>query len=138
MKILVSACLLGINCKYNGGNNRCEKVVALMEDNELVPVCPECLGKLPTPRTPSEIVDGIVINAEGVIVDEQFRKGAAEALEIARQQKIDYAILQSRSPSCGVNQIYDGTFTGKLKEGRGVFAQMLSADGIRIVDVEDL
>jgi len=138
MKILVSACLLGINCKYNGGNNRCEKVVALMENNELIPVCPECLGKLPTPRTPSEIIDGIVTNAEGVIVDEQFRKGATEALEIARQQQIDYAILQSRSPSCGVNQIYDGSFSGRLCPGRGVFAQALIENGFQVVDVEDL
>lgn len=109
MKILVSACLLGINCKYNGGNNRNDKVLALQDDNDLVPVCPECLGKLPTPRVPGEIAGGVVLNAEGVNVNKAFRTGASEALDIAVREKIDFAVLQSRSPSCGVNQIYDGT-----------------------------
>ena len=138
MKILVSACLLGINCKYNGGNNRSEKVISLMEGNELIPVCPECLGKLPTPRVPSEIVDGVVTNAEGIVVDREFRDGAAEALRIAKEKEIDYAILQSRSPSCGSRQIYDGSFSGKLVDGMGIFAEMLSKEGFQIVDSGDL
>lgn len=145
MKILVSACLLGINCKYNGGNNCNEKVTALADDHELVPVCPEVLGGLPTPRVPSEIVRsplnggaGVVTNAEGVVVDDEFRAGAEEALRIAKARSVDFAILQSRSPSCGARQVYDGTFTRTLRPGRGVFAEALSAAGIRIVDVEDL
>lgn len=138
MKILVSACLLGINCKYDGGNNRCDKVLALQDENELVPVCPECLGKLPTPRVPSEIVDGVVMNAEGVNVDKAFRTGADYALEIARREKVELAILQSRSPSCGLKQVYDGTFTRTLKPGFGIFAALLKEEGLRVIDVEDL
>ena len=137
MKILVSACLLGMNCKYDGSNNRNEKVIALMESNELIPVCPECLGHLPTPRVPSEIVGGIVTNAEGHIVDKEFRDGARGALGIAREREIDCAILQSRSPSCGVRQVYDGTFSRTLKDGKGIFAQMLADDGFRVLDVEE-
>lgn len=138
MKILVSACLLGMNCKYDGGNNRNAKVLSLIEDNEIIPVCPECLGKLPTPRPPSEIVRGVVTNSEGESVDMQFRAGAAEALRIALENNVDYAVLQSRSPSCGVKQIYDGTFSRTLKPGRGVFAEMLVENGIKAVDIEDL
>lgn len=137
MKILVSACLLGMNCRYDGGNNRNDKVVSLIEDNEVIPVCPECLGKLPTPRPPSEIVGGVVTNIEGVSVDRQFRTGAAEALRIALENNVDFAVLQSRSPSCGVKQIYDGTFSRTLKPGKGVFAQLLDENGIKAVDIED-
>ena len=110
MKILVSACLLGENCKYDGGNNRNEKVLEYIKGHDVVPVCPEQLGGLPTPRPCSEIVNGIVINTKGESVDAEFRQGAERALEIAEAEHIDLAILQSRSPSCGVNQIYDGTF----------------------------
>ena len=123
MKILVSACLLGENCKYNGKNNYSERVAKYLEGHEVIPVCPEVLGGLPTPRDPSEIVSGEVINCKGVNVDRQFREGAEEALRIAKENGIDLAILQSRSPSCGVKQIYDGNFTGKLIPGQGVFAQ---------------
>lgn len=138
MKILVSACLLGINCKYDGGNNRNGKVLDLMEDNELIPVCPECLGRLPVPRIPAEIVNGEVINAMGESVDSQFRKGSNEALEIALKQNVDYAILKSRSPSCGIKEVYDGTFSGTLRPGSGVFASLLIQNGIKAVDSDDL
>ena len=137
MKILVSGCLLGLKCKYDGGDNRCSRVVALMEDHEVIPVCPECLGKLPVPRVPAEIVDGVVTNAEGVVVDKQFRQGALDALEVAREKDIDLAILQSRSPSCGVKQVYDGTFSRTLRPGSGIFASMLMEAGFKVVDVED-
>ena len=130
MKILVSACLLGENCKYNGKNNYSERVAKYLEGHEVIPVCPEVLGGLPTPRDPSEIVSGEVINCKGVNVDRQFREGAEEALRIAKENGIDLAILQSRSPSCGVKQIYDGSFTGKLIPGQGVFAQLLEKKGI--------
>ena len=138
MKILVSACLLGENCKYNGKNNYSERVAAYVAGHEVIPVCPEVLGGLPTPRDPSEIVDGVVTNCKGISVDRQFRNGAGEALRIAEENGIDLAILQSRSPSCGVNQIYDGTFAGHLIPDRGVFAELLQQHGYRVMDCEDI
>ena len=138
MKIMVSACLAGENCKYNGGNNRNEKVLQLTEGNEVITVCPEQMGGLPTPRVPSEIRDGEVTAEDGRIVDEEFRAGAAKCLEIALREQPDLIVLQSRSPSCGVKQRYDGTFTGTLRDGSGVTAELLMENGFRCVDVEDL
>ena len=138
MKIMVSACLAGENCKYNGGNNRNEMVLKLMVENEVITVCPEQMGGLPTPRVPSEIREGIVTARDGRIVDKEFRAGAVKCLEIARREKPDLIVLQSRSPSCGVKQRYDGTFTGTLVEGAGVTAQLLMDSGFSVVDVEDL
>lgn len=123
MKILVSACLLGKNCKYNGGNNLNQGVLDFIEGHEVIGVCPEQLGGLSTPRLPAEIVDGVVTNKEGVSVDNEFRKGAQAALAIALENKADLAILQSRSPSCGVKEIYDGSFSGRKIKGQGVFCQ---------------
>ena len=137
MKIMVSACLLGDNCKYNGGNNRSPELLHLLSGHEVVPVCPEVLGGLPTPRAPAEIVNGVVINREGVSVDDAFRRGAKKAIEMARQEKPDLIILQSRSPSCGVKEIYDGTFSGKLVPGHGIFAEMALQAGFRVIDAED-
>ena len=138
MKIMVSGCLLGENCKYNGGNNYSEKVAGYIKGHEVISVCPECLGGLPTPRVPAEIVNGVVTNKEGVAVDKEFRKGAEVALAIAKEKQIDMAILQSRSPSCGVKQIYDGTFSGTKISGQGVFAEMMTKNGFKLIDVEDL
>ncbi len=138
MKIMVSACLLGDNVKYNGGNNRHEKVLEYIKGHEVVPVCPEMLGGLSVPRAPGEIQDGIVRNEDGTSVDYEYRTGAAKALEIAESERIDMAILQSRSPSCGVNQIYDGSFTGRKIKGMGVFARLLSEKGYKVVDAEDI
>ena len=138
MKIMVSACLAGENCKYNGGNNRNEKVLQLLEGNDVITVCPEQMGGLPTPRVPSEIRDGVVTAENGRIVDEEFRVGAAKCLKIALREQPDLIVLQSRSPSCGVKQRYDGTFTGTLKDGSGVTAELLMENGFRCVDVEDL
>lgn len=138
MKIMVSACLLGDNVKYNGGNNRHEKVLEYIKGHEVVPVCPEMLGGLPVPRAPGEIQDGIVRNEDGTSVDYEYRTGAAKALEIAESERIDMAILQSRSPSRGVNQIYDGSFTGRKIKGMGVFARLLSENGYKVVDAEDI
>lgn len=138
MKIMVSACLLGDNVKYNGGNNRHEKVLEYIKGHEVVPVCPEMLGGLPVPRAPGEIQDGIVRNEDGTSVDYEYRTGAAKAMEIAESERIDMAILQSRSPSCGVNQIYDGSFTGRKIKGMGVFARLLSEKGYKVVDAEDI
>lgn len=138
MKIMISGCLLGENCKYNGGNNYSEKVAEYIKGHEVISVCPECLGGLPTPRIPAEIVDGVVTNKAGEIVDVQFRKGAEIALETAKRERINLAILQSRSPSCGVKQVYDGTFSGKRIDGPGVFAKLLKENGFQVIDVEDL
>ena len=138
MKIMVSACLLGENCKYSGGNNKDERVLSFLEGHEVIPVCPEVMGGLPTPRPPAEIVGAAVINREGISVDEQFRTGAKMALEIAQREKIELAILQSRSPSCGVKEVYDGTFSGTRIPGRGVFAQMLVENGFAVMDREDV
>ena len=145
MKVVVSACLLGENCKYSGGNNRCERLLSELvkyPDIEVIPVCPEVAGGLSTPRPPAEIVDGEVINNQGVSVDAEYRAGVAA--EIARLTPaieagdLAAAVLQSRSPSCGVHQVYDGTFTGRLVNGRGLFAEALANAGVRLIDVSDI
>lgn len=138
MKILVSACLLGKNCKYNGGNNLNQNVLDFIEGHEVIGVCPEQLGGLSTPRLPAEIVEGLVTNKEGISVDAEFRKGAQTALAVALEKKVDLAILQSRSPSCGVKEIYDGSFSGKKIKGQGVFAKLLAKHGIKVLDAEDV
>ncbi|WP_325201084.1 DUF523 domain-containing protein [Oscillibacter sp.] len=140
MKVLVSACLLGENCKYSGGNNLCPGLLSWLkrEGHEAVPVCPEQLGGLPTPRTPAEIVDGTVTDRDGRNVDGEFRRGAVLALEAARREGAELAVLQPRSPSCGVRQVYDGTFSGRRVGGQGVFAKLLAENGFRLLEPEDL
>ena len=138
MKIAVSACLLGENCKYNGGNNYNEKVHRFIKGHEVIPVCPEVAGGLPTPRVPAEIVNGIVTRKDGKSVDAEFRKGADLEVKKILDCQAELCILQSRSPSCGVKQIYDGTFTGKKIPGQGVFAKLLCEKGIKVIDLEDL
>ena len=138
MKIAVSACLLGENCKYNGGNNYSEKVKNYIEGHEVIPICPEVLGGFSTPREPAEIDCGIVKNKDGTSVDAQFRKGAELALDIVIKNQVELVILQSRSPSCGVNTIYDGSFTGKIIPGQGVFAELLKKNNIKEIDVADI
>lgn len=131
-KILISACLLGENCKYNGGNNYTPEVEALRERYELVPVCPEQLGGLPTPRTPAERVGDRVVNREGADVTDAFRQGAEKTLEIACASGIAKAVFQVRSPSCGSGTVYDGTFSGTLTAGQGVTAELLEKNGVNI------
>lgn len=138
MKVAVSACLLGENCKYNGGNNYNKKLVNFVESYEVIAMCPEVLGGLAIPRPPAEIVNGLVRQKNGISVDNEFKKGAQKALNIIKKNKIGLVILQSRSPSCGVNNIYDGSFTGKLIEGKGAFARILEENNIEVIDVEDL
>lgn len=138
MKILVSACLLGENCKYSGGNNLCEKVLEYIKGHDVISVCPEVMGGLPTPRVPAEIVNGIVTNKENIIVDSQFRKGSELCTQIALENKVDLAILKANSPSCGFGQIYDGTFTSTKIKGNGIFAQQLSEQGIKIITELDI
>ena len=138
MKIIVSACLLGENCKYNGGNNRCQKVIDFVKDHEVIQVCPEQMGGLSTPRLPAEIYNEKVMNTEGVSVDAQFLKGAKAALKITLEEGATLAVLQPRSPSCGCKQVYDGTFSKTLIPGKGVFAQLLADHGIKLMEPEDL
>lgn len=138
MKILISACLLGENCKYNGGNNYSAKAAEFVKGHEVIAVCPERLAGMPAPRPNSEIVNGEIINREGRSVDADYRRGALMALEIARREQQDLVVLQSRSPTCGVNQIYDGTFSGRKIPGHGVFAEALISEGFRVIDAEDL
>lgn len=138
MKIAVSACLLGENCKYDGGNNYSEKVQRFIRGHEVIPVCPEVAGGLPTPRVPAEIVNGIVTMKDGKNVDAEFRKGAQMEVQKILDHQVELCILQSRSPSCGVKQIYDGTFTGQKIPGQGIFAKMLCEKGIKVLDLEDI
>ena len=138
MRILVSACLMGKNCKYNGGNNESVSLRKYVQGHDVYEVCPEVMGGLSIPRIPCEIKNGIVMNKEGVSCDKEFRLGAHKALNIALKEEIDLAILQSRSPSCGLKYIYDGTFSGTLTEGNGIFAQELIEHGFTVMDVEEL
>ena len=138
MVIGVSACLLGENCKYSGGNNYNEKVIEYTKGHEVISICPEVLGGLTIPRDPAEIVDGVVKHKDGSSVDKEFRDGAKKALEILKDKGAELVILQSRSPSCGVDSIYDGTFSGKLIPGNGVFVELLKAEGFNVIDVEEL
>ena len=132
--LLISACLLGTNCKYNGGNNALppEKLTALEGRFRLVPVCPEQAGGLPTPRLPSERRGEQVVNRAGEDVTEAFRRGAELALEMALREDCRLALLKERSPSCGSGEIYDGFFTGTLRPGDGVTAETLKANGVAV------
>ena len=134
MKIIVSACLLGRNCKYSGGNNLDEKVCTFVEGHEVIPVCPEEV--LGMPRVPMEIVNGVLVNKEGVKVDDVVRREVEQIVKA--YSNADLAILKSRSPTCGVKQVYDGTFSGRLVDGSGVLAQALKDAGYRVIDREDL
>lgn len=138
MKIAVSECLLGENCKYNGGNNYSKKLLEFLRNHQVISICTEVLGGLPTPRKPAEIVGGEVKLEDGRSVDYEFEKGAQIALDKVIDNQVDLVILQSRSPSCGVNKIYDGSFSGKLIDGKGVFAKLLEENDIDVIDVEDL
>ena len=133
MNILVSACLLGVNCRYNGGGKLQEDLLKLQKHHHLIPICPEQLGGLPTPRPASEIQNQKVISKNGIDVTAQFNAGALESLKLAKLYCCTYAILKERSPSCGFGQIYDGSFTGSLIEGNGITAKLLADHGITII-----
>ena len=138
MKILVSACLMGENCKYNGGNNYNAAVVEYVKGKQVLPICPELMAGMGCPRTPIESVDGVLMDRNGNNVDAAMREAVAQAMEMIRKENIQCAILQSRSPTCGVNEIYDGSFSGKLIPGSGVLAQALKAVGYQVIDAEDI
>jgi len=146
--ILVSACLLGINCKYNGDNNKNDEVVEYLRNKQFIIICPEQLGGMSTPREPSEIVrlDGeavikgqtSVISNKRLDVTTKFKKGAQESLKIAQIYNCKEAILKEGSPSCGSNYIYDGTFSGKKIDGVGVTTALLRSKGIKVMSEKEL
>lgn len=131
-KILISACLLGIPCRYDGKDNKIEKLSSLQEYYDFVPVCPEQLGGLSTPRCPCEIKGNKVISKEGKDCSKEFQKGAEESLKLIKKWKIQKAILKAKSPSCGYGFIYDGSFTRKLIKGNGYTANLLEKEGVSI------
>lgn len=132
MNLLVSACLLGVTCRYDGEGKEYPGVKELLKDHHLVPVCPEILGGLPTPRTPAECRAGKVLTKTGNDVTAEYEQGAREALKLAALLDCRAAILKERSPSCGKGRIYDGTFSGSLTEGDGVCARLLEENGIKV------
>lgn len=135
---LCSACLLGIKCRYDGKSKPDEKVMELSKKEVLIPVCPEQLGGLPTPRENREIRGKKVIAKSGRDETKNYKKGAEETLKLAKLFGIKEAILKQRSPSCGCGQIYDGTFSGKLIKGDGVTTALLKKKGIKVISEEDL
>ena len=132
MNRIVSACLLGIGCRYDGNIKEYPNITALSKKHTLIPVCPEQLGGRPTPRMPVEILNGKVIDKNNNDFTEEFEKGANEALKIAALTGCHLAILKSKSPSCGYKKIYDGTFSGTLIEGNGITAEVLIKNGINV------
>ncbi len=132
MKI-VSACLAGMDCRWDGGSRPCPRVIALVKQGRAIPVCPEQLGGLPTPRSPAEQRGERIVTKTGEDVTALFRKGAEEALRIALLAGCDGAILKARSPSCGSGKVYDGTFSRRLVDGDGVFACLLKKNGIEVI-----
>ena len=145
MKIVISACLLGVRCRYDGGDSRNEAAIKHKETSELIPVCPEEAGGLPTPRPPAEIVGGDgddvlngkakVMTAEGIDVTDAYLKGAHHALKVAQSNSATHVILKARSPSCGCGDIYDGTFSGTLTTGDGVTTALLKRHGITVTSM---
>ena len=136
--VLVSACLLGLRCRYNAEPVANERVLALAKTHMLIPVCPEQLGGLSTPRPPAERLGERVVSNDGTDVTSAFFRGAEEALLLARTLGCKTAILKARSPSCGHGRIYDGSFTGKLIPGSGVTAELLAKNGIRVFTEDEL
>jgi len=134
-KILVSSCLLGLNCKYNGGNNYSKEIDEFLKDYDVIPICPEIMGGLPTPRVPSERIEDKVITKDGRDVTEQYKKGAEETLFLAQKYHVKKALLKLKSPSCGSGKIYDGTFSRTLIDGDGVTAELLKNNGVEVLSI---
>ena len=137
--ILVSACLLGVPCRYDGQSKPCEDVIKLSERYNLIPVCPEVDGGLPTPRFASEVQpDGTVKNTQGEDVTENYLRGAEHALQIAKANNCKVAILKAKSPSCGKNRIYDGSFQKILTSGDGITVRLLTRNGIKVYEESEI
>ena len=132
MKLIVSKCLLGYPCRYDGKSVPSQAVIDLQNKYELVPVCPEELGGLKTPRIPAEIVGDRVIRKDGKDITLEYTSGAVAALEIAKENNCTVAILKSKSPSCGKGKIYDGTFNGRLTDGDGICVRLFEKNNIDI------
>lgn len=130
--ILVSACLLGVSCRYDGKSKPNENVIALKDRYNIIPVCPEIMGGLPTPRTASEIQGSQVVMGDGKNVTKEYQKGAEEVLRLCRLFGCKRAVLKEKSPSCGCGKVYDGTFSGKLIDGNGITAKLLIENGIEV------
>ena len=137
-KIIVSKCLLGSPCRYDGVSKPCNEVIALGEKYELIPICPEVMGGLPTPRIPAEIKNGEVIRKDGVSVTENYKIGAERSLKIAKENNCKIAILKSKSPSCGCGLIYDGTYSRVLIEGNGITADLFLKNNIKVINESEL
>lgn len=137
-RILVSACLLGVDCRYKGDSCPNENVIKLLDDHELIPFCPEQSGGLSTPRTPSERQGNKVTMRDGTDVTCEFNKGAANALNLAKLYHIDCALLKANSPSCGKGKIYDGTFSGNKIDGNGVTAELLINNGFKVYTEDEI
>lgn len=138
MRVLVSACIMGDRCKYKGQSNRNELAIKYLRDKDVVRICPEMLAGIGIPRPCAEIVEGIMMDEHGGNVDDTYRHATELALKMIREQPFDLVILQSRSPTCGVNEVYDGSFTGRLVPGSGLFAKALKDAGYHVIDVSDL
>ena len=136
-RILVSACLVGIKCRYDGKEKENKELLALSDEFDFFPMCPEELGGLPTPRVPSEIRDGKVINKDGVDVTEKYLRGAEATLKICRICNFDTVVLKSKSPSCGKGLIYDGSFSGNLVHGNGITTDYLLKNGIKVYSEDE-
>jgi uncharacterized protein YbbK (DUF523 family) len=136
---IISACLIGVDCKYNGGNNKEDKIIDYLRDKNYVPICPEQLGGLTTPRNPVEIIGESFFDAEGRDYTEKFLKGAEESLKIVDfMDKIEGIILKEGSPSCGVNKIYDGSFTNQKVQGIGCTAKLLKENNYQVISENEL
>ena len=137
MKVLVSSCLLGVNCRYKGDNCKCDKVIEFLKDKVVIDICPESAGGLPIPRDPSEIVGDKVLSKAGKDVTAEYRKGAEIALKLAQDNKVDLVVFKAKSPSCGAGLIYDGTFSGNKIPGNGIAAQLLIDNGFMVLTEEN-
>ena len=140
IKVLISACLLGDNVKYSGGNNLTPELVTLLEkyNVKIVKICPECFAGLPIPRVPSEIREDKVYGKDGRDITEEFLDGEEKNYEVVERKQADFAILKERSPSCGSSYIYDGSFSGKVIQGQGLTARRLNKENIVIFSEENL
>lgn len=138
MKYLVSACLMGDNCKYNGKNNLDKNILEFLKDKEYIKVCPECLGGLSIPRTKAEIINDKVINSDGVDVSNNYLNGASKTLSIALNNDCQVAIFKSKSPSCGCGKVYDGTFKKNLVAGDGITTRLLKENGIKVINNDEM
>lgn len=137
-RLLLSACLVGVPCRYDGISKPCDRVRLLADYFEFVPVCPECDGGLPTPRAPSEIVGDRVMNSLGSDVTAEYLLGAQRAVDAARLNGCEYALLKARSPSCSNGEVYDGTFSKRLVTGSGLTARALASAGVRVYNEEQI